>query len=95
MKLIILIEQTTTNLHEYTVRVRADISPSNHRKIAENFTTAEDAQEYAEVFQGGAEFAGADTMLVASEEIADELEDLTVYERSMRVFSFDSVWEKL
>ena len=95
MRIIIIIEQTTTNLNEYTVRTRTDAESVYHKKVSEGFTTAEDAQEYAEVLSLGAEIAGAKTLVVASEEIADELEELPAYLRAYRIFNFDAVWGKI
>lgn len=95
MKIIIIIEQTTTNLNEYTVRTRIDASSVHHVKQAEGFTTIEDANEYAEVLQKGAELAGVETKLVLSEEIADELDGFSTYPRDYRIYNFDAVWSKL
>lgn len=95
MKIIIIIEQTTTNLYEYTVRTRKIDTSVSHVKQAEGFTTIEDAQEYAEVLQKGAELTGVETKLVLSEEIADDLDGFSTYLREFRIFNFDVVWEKL
>jgi hypothetical protein len=92
MKIIILIEQTTTNLYEYTVRTRINASSVHHVGVAGGFTTIEDAKEYAETLQRGMEIAGAEVKLVVSEEIADELPDVSVYPRDFRIFNFEHVW---
>jgi cation transport regulator ChaC len=95
MKIIIIIEQNTQNLYEYTVRTRVDAFSVSHVKMSDGFTTPEDAQEYAEVIAKGAGVAGAETKVVASYEIADELPDLPVYDKNFRSFKFEVVWEKL
>lgn len=95
MKIFIIIERDELNGNH--IRFRTSETPGLHIVELFHVETLEDCYDYALAFERGAKVAGADTLIVIDEKIADEMTDneLPKYTREMRRDSFGTVWTVL
>lgn len=96
MKIIIYLDHSQKDGNQ--VRFRSSEKPAFHILEAGDFSTLEDALEYAETFQRGAETAGAETVLAINESVFDEVSGANAFPKylnEMMSHDFSKVWEAI